>query len=248
MINTLKLVFSLVIMFAIADCQAQEADRAQEIIDKAIEVHGGDAYDNLSVAFSFRDKAYTIKLDGGSYEYTKSYADTTGNVLDVLNNKGFTRTVNGKELNLSDKDRAKYSNSLNSVCYFTLLPKGLNDPAVKKSMIGLNKIAGQKYHVVQVGFNEEGGGDDHEDLFIYWINQKTYTIDYFAYSYHTNGGGVRFRVAKDQMELGGIRFQNYVNYKHSDATTHLESMPYHYVQGELKKLSEINNESIELLK
>lgn len=226
---------------------AQEDNRAQKIINKAIEAHGGDAYQNVAVAFNFRDKAYTIKLDGGNFEYSRSYTDGKGLIHDVLNNDGFTRTIDGKPITLSEKDKSKYSNSLNSVCYFTLLPNGLNDPAVKKSMIGLNKIDGHKYDVVHVGFEQEGGGDDFEDEYVYWVNKKTSTIDFFAYSYQVNGGGMRFRVAKDPIEIGGIRFQNYVNYKYEKDDATLDSLPFYYVQDKLTKLSEINNTDITII-
>ena len=222
-------------------------DRAQAIIDKAIETHGGDRYDNLHVSFTFRKKDYSIKLDQGSYEYTRSFTDTNGDVHDILNNEGFTRTINGEAVTLSKKDLSKHKESLNSVCYFTLLPRGLNDPAVKKSMIGINKINGVKYHVVHISFNEEGGGVDFEDQFVYWINQETHTVDFLAYSYHVNGGGVRFREAIDATEIDGVRFQNYINYKHEDKTITPDSLPFYYVQGQLKKLSEIKNENVKVL-
>jgi len=245
--NAFRLLIPMIFCFLSVHGVSQDTDRAQGIIDKAIEAHGGDAYDNLAVSFTFRKKDYSIKLDNGAYKYTRSYTDSTGQILDILTNDGFERKLDGYLISLSEKDKKKYANSLNSVCYFALLPNGLNDPAVKKSMIGLNKIDGQKYHVVQVSFGEEGGGDDHEDIYVYWINQKTYTIDFFAYSYEVNGGGVRFRAVKDHVTVGGVRFQNYINYKHHDKSVPVDSLPFYYVQGELKKLSEIVNEDVKKL-
>lgn len=245
---TLKFLFLVAFTLVNSTVFSQDSDRAQSIIDKAIAAHGGVAYDDLAVGFKFRDKDYTIKLSKGAYEYSRSYKDSSGVIQDVLTNDGFERKVDGLLTSLSEKDIRKYSNSINSVCYFALLPKGLNDPAVKKSMIGLNKIAGEKYHVVQVSFDQEGGGDDFEDKYVYWINQKTFTIDYLAYSFHVNGGGVRFRSAMDPVVVDGVRFQNYVNYKHEDKTTTLDSLPFYFVQGQLIKLSEILTENVKSLK
>ena len=241
------LLTSVLFFCGLNQVKSQDEARAQAIIDKAIAAHGGDAYDQLSVSFTFRKKQYTIKQNAGQFEYTRTFEDSTGLVLDVLNNDGFVRSINGSAITLTEKDHRKFTNSLNSVCYFTLLPKGLNDPAVKKSMIGLNKIDGNKYDVVHISFNEEGGGEDHKDEFVYWINKKTSTIDFFAYSYLVNGGGMRFRVAKDQMEVGGVRFQNYVNYKYEGDDATIDSLPFFYVQDKLTKLSEINNEDIKLI-
>lgn len=242
-------IFSLLVIALLVciDTANAQDERAQDIIDKAIETHGGDRYDNLHVSFTFRKKDYRIKLNQGLYEYSRSFTDANGEVYDLLNNEGFTRTVNGESVTLSEKDKSKYTEALNSVCYFTLLPRGLNDPAVKKSMIGINKINGVKYHVVHVSFNEEGGGVDFEDQFVYWINQETHTVDFLAYSYKVNGGGVRFREAIDATEIEGIRFQNYINYKHEDKTITPDSLPFYYVQGQLKKLSEIKNENVKVL-
>jgi len=241
---TLKFICVLSLLFLSVYGISQESNRAQTIIDKAIIAHGGDAYDDVSVGFTFRKKEYSIELDKGAYKYSRSYKDTTGFIQDVLTNDGFERKLDGHLIALSDKDERRYSNSLNSVCYFAMLPNGLNDTAVKKSMIGLNKIDGQKYHVIKISFAEEGGGDDHDDEYVYWINQKTNTVDFLAYSFHVNGGGVRFRAAMEPVVVDGVRFQNYVNYKHSKKDTPIDSLPFYYVQGELTKLSEIINENV----
>lgn len=218
---------------------------AQEVIDKAIEKHGGKNYNDLHIRFSFRGKDYTIRLDNGNFEYKRIFQDSTSNYSDKLNNNGFTRNVNGKMLDLSEKDSRRFSNSVNSVAYFTLLPKGLNDEAVRKELLGEIKIHDKSYYIIKVSFKEEGGGDDHDDEFRYWINKESFTVDYLAYSYHVNGGGVRFREAIDPIEVAGVRFQNYINYKPESKKTPLDDLPVLFESGGLKKLSEIINENIQ---
>jgi len=68
-------------------------------------------------------------------------------------------------------------------------------------------------------------------------------VDYLAYSYHVNGGGVRFRSAYNSREVDGVRFQDYINYKH-DSTTPVEEMDEYYLKGELKELSKIELRNI----
>jgi len=233
-------------LHALCFSQIPNAGDAQDIIDKSIEAHGGDAYDHLSVSFIFRTKAFTITLNKGQFEYTSSYSDSTGTYVDKLTNDGYIRTHNGKVVSLSEKYIKRYSNSLNSVAYFSLLPKGLNDPAVNKKFMGTTKIKGQDYQMIEVTFDEKGGGDDHDDTFAYWINEKTHTMDYLAYSYSVNGGGVRFREAFNPVVVGGVRFQNYINYKPSSLDTPLKSLPQLFEQDLLKKLSEIINEEVSL--
>jgi hypothetical protein len=223
-------------------------NQAQAIIDKAIEAHGGKRYENLRLAYDFRDRHYTLERKGGNYTYTREFQDSTGQVKDVLNNEGFQRLINNKTANIPEERKNAYANSVNSVHYFALLPFGLNDPAVNKSYIGETEIKGTPYHLIKVTFSEEGGGADHEDEFLYWINANTYTMDYLAYSFQNKveGQGYRFREAKSPREIGGVRFQDYVNYKPASKGASLESLRELYEQGQLEVLSTIELENIQV--
>ena len=127
-------------------------------------------------------------------------------IIDGLTNDGFERFINLKKQTLSDADSTKYANSVNSVHYFSVLPFGLNDKAVHKKLLPSSTIKGKEYYKVEVTFSENGGGEDFEDVFIYWIGKQDFLVDYLAYSYHTNGGGKRFRVLKEAIVKNGIRF------------------------------------------
>ncbi|MBT8218419.1 MAG: deoxyribose-phosphate aldolase [Bacteroidia bacterium] len=240
----LLFLFASICITCIQSEPEQETQAAQDIIDSAIAAHGGEAYDSLRVAYSFRDKDYTIVINGGNYEYTRSYRDSTGSYYDVLNNNGFQRTKDGEIQDLSEKDVRRYGNSLNSVTYFTLLPRGLNDPAVNKEMMSPDTINSVPYYVIKVTFDQEGGGEDFEDEYRYWIHKENRTIDFLAYNFHVNNGGVRFREAKEPTVFAGVRFQNYINYKPEDKDTPLAELPKLFEEGKLNSLSEINNEDI----
>jgi hypothetical protein len=95
-----------------------------------------------------------------------------------------------------------------------------------------------------VTFSEDGGGEDFDDVFIYWFNQETNLIDYLAYSYHTDGGGVRFRKAIRQHNVGGIVLQDYENYQPADKNTPVEDMENLFKEGKLELLSEIVLENV----
>ena len=97
--------------------------------------------------------------------------------------------------------------------------------------------------LVRVYFDQAGGGSDHEDVFLYWFNKETKTMDYFAYSYQTDGGGLRFREAVNTRTIGGILLQDYVNYKPADETVSLDTLQSMFVSGNLEKLSDINLEN-----
>jgi len=239
----------LIIGFFLSACistksiQQTPLSPAASIINKAIKAHGGDAYQNCAFEFDFRKKKYTFKNTNDKYQYTRQEVKDDIVIKDVLSNEGLTRHLDGQLTALSAKDNTKYSNSLNSVIYFALLPYKLNDPAVIKKDKGVTTIKGKSYHTIEVSFQQAGGGADFEDVFYYWINKDSYVVDYLAYQFHVNKGGVRFREAIDPKVVDGIRFQNYINYK-ADKDTPLADLPTLFEAGDLKKLSVIALENI----
>jgi len=221
---------------------AQKALHVQTIVDRSIKAHGGDIAAKGSFSFDFRKYHLTYEMNKGRYTYSRTHKET--GIKDIMNNEGVMRFQNDQEIPLSPKDQKRYGNSLNSVVYFAFLPYFLNDAAVRKELVGEVTIKGKDYYKLRVTFAPEGGGDDFEDEYFYWINKDTFTMDYLAYSFHVNGGGVRFREAYNQREIGGVRFQDYVNYKH-DKNTPVRTLDVLFERGELTELSRIVLENIE---
>jgi hypothetical protein len=139
---------------------------------------------------------------------------------------------------------AKLADAVNSVHYFAQLPYGLNEPAVVKELLGEAVIKNEPYFEIGVTFNQEGGGTDFEDEFVYWIHKENYTVDYLAYSYATNGGGIRFREAINPRTVGGIRFVDYNNFKPATLETPLTDLDTAFEAGKLKLLSKIELENV----
>jgi hypothetical protein len=139
-----------------------------------------------------------------------------------------------------------YSNAINSVHYFSVLPFGLKDKAVRKKLLKSTTLKGKEYYKIEVTFSEDGGGEDFEDVFIYWIGKEDFLIDYLAYSYHTNGGGKRFRVLKEACLKNGVRFVDYLNYKSLNSSVSLFDIDIQYENNKLKKVSEIILEDIKV--
>ena len=232
------------ILFSAAICLSSCADKAQTIVDKAIDTHGGKAFDSFVLEFDFRDRHYTAARDNGMFEYSREFTDTTGNIRDVLSNDGFTRYRNGTVLDIPEERSQAFTRSVNSVIYFMLLPFGLNDKAVNKEWIRETIVRGEPYQLVRVTFEQTGGGEDHEDVFLYWFHSSKNTMDYFAYSYNTDGGGLRLREAINPRRVGGILVQDYINYKPKDETIALDSLMPMFLDGKLDKLSEIKLENV----
>ena len=220
---------------------------ASQVIDKAIEAAGGENYNRASVEFEFRNKHYSSMRRDGLYEFTRTQTDSSGaKVKDVLSNEGFVRYIDGQEQNLPDSLVTSYSESVNSVHYFVQLPYGLNSPAVIKELKGEDEIKGKSYYEIQVTFKQEGGGTDHEDIYMYWIDKEDFSMDYLAYRFYVNDGGIRFRVAVDPRVKKGIRFVDYINYKTGELDTPLTELDDLYEAGKLKKVSEIRNKILKV--
>jgi len=233
---------SLLFLFGVLMTACRPANDARTILEKSVEAHGGDRYARSRIEFDFRKYHLVLENKDGRFRYERSYQDTTGAaVREVLTNDGLTRTLNGKQQTLDTAAYRRYTEGVNSVAYFVLLPYKLTDPAVVAEHAGERQIDGQTYHRIRVSFRPEGGGKDYKDVFFYWINQQTHTMDYLAYS----EGGPRFRKAVNPQVVGGIRFQDYVNYKgENEDTTSVGEYDLRYQRGQLPILSRIEQRNI----
>lgn len=236
--------FSLLLPSILISCDSKLSD-PQAIVDKTIEVSGGAKYQKSVVEFDFRDRHYIARRDGGAFSYERIFEDTTGTVHDYVTNNGFRREINGEEVVVPDSMATKYTSSTNSVNYFALLPYGLNDPAVNKTFLGETEIEGKQYFKIKVTFSADGGGEDFEDEFLYWINQETFTMDYLAYSFEESDEvSFRFRVGYNPRIVNGIRVQDYVNYKPENNTLKVDQAEELYKAGKLIELSRIETENV----
>ncbi|NRS88002.1 hypothetical protein HNQ02_000912 [Flavobacterium sp. 7E] len=222
---------------------AKPLTKADSIINTAIKAHGGDLYAKADYSFTFRDKKYRFKNDGNNYEYSSEVQKGDSLIKDVMINSDFTRYINSQKQNLTAEDAGKYGESLNSVIYFATLPHKLQDASVHKKYVEETTIKGKKYDVIEVTFGQDGGGKDFDDQYHYWINKETHLMDYFAYNYQVNEGGVRFRAAFNTRVVDGVTFQDYINYE-APVKTPLKNLPALHEQGKLKEASKILTENV----
>jgi len=233
------------VFFLPVSCTPDKEATAQDWVDRAIATHRLDRLDGRTVRFDFREHSYSVYRKGNFFVYTRLLETDSTSVLDSLDSRGrFSRHIDGREVPLADSLRHQYSESVNSVAYFVQLPLPLNDDAVLKRKGAEVVIGGQPYQSIEVSFEREGGGTDYRDEFRYWIHRGLHTLDYLAYAYATDGGGVRFRVATVRDTVGGLIFQNYANYTPDSKLTPLDSLPGLWEAGRLKLLSTIENTAI----
>lgn len=237
----------LFITFGIGIICCEEPPTAQDIVDRAIAESGGDRYRTDNFEFYFRDRLYRLTRENGQRILWRHTFTDSGEIKDKLTPNGLLRFHDDRHIMIPDSMARKYGNSVNSVHYFAYLPYGLNDAAVQKRALGRKRINGIPYQKVEIRFAEEGGGEDFEDVFLYWFNEETGKPDYLAYEYHTDGGGIRLRVAKNERYVNGIRFVDYDNYKPKEPGVRLHQIDSLYLAGRLELLSEIKLDSVRVI-
>lgn len=241
----MRKIFLLLSIVLISSCNSVEKDlTAQEIIDKTITVSNATLVSDAKISFDFRDRNYISERNKGLFSLERITQKEGTNTRDVLTNNGFQRYVDDKPVQVPDSMAIKYSESINSVHYFAMLPYGLNDKAVQKKLLQETSIKGKDYYKVQITFQQDGGGVDYEDVFVYWIHKKNFKIDFLAYEFHVNGGGVRFREVIKETVVEGIRFANYANYKSKKNDPKVSELDKEFDGDNLIRLSEINLENI----
>ena len=243
----LKYALLITICFLLVATACKEAQSPQDLVNRAIEVSGGEGYTTNSFEFTFREKEYRLTRENGRRILWRHTMTDSGVIVDKKTDTGFERYFSNERLVIPDSMARKYGNSVNSVHYFAYLPYGLNDAAVIKRNLGERTVNGQSYQKVEITFREAGGGEDYEDVFVYWFNNATGKPDYLAYTYHTDGGGSRFRVAFNERYVNGIRFVDYKNYKPKEKGVPASQMDSLYEAGALELLSEIKLEEIRVI-
>lgn len=234
---------NILILFTITaflfSCTNNEPD-ARAIMDQAMNAHGTAIAAEGTLSFNFRGIDYSVERDNGNFAYKRHLMIGADTILDRLDNKGFSRYSNGIELPLADSLSTRYTASLNSVIYFAQLPYSLDGDAIQVKYIAEDTIKGKAYHELQVTFKEEGGGEDHEDEFMYWVNVQDHMIDYMAYSYCEEDCGYRFRESENRRNINGVILQDYNNFKSQKGDPDLSKLDDLFEEGKLVKLSDID--------
>lgn len=227
-----------------------DSPSAGAVVDSAIAAHGGPVLDSAVVSFNFRGDHYRIRQEGGQFHYRRTFTDSLDQrVVEGLTNEGPYRVVDGDTASLSADERSSVKTTVNSVSYFALLPHPLSDPAVQPEYHGRDTIDGTAYHRIKVTFDQEGGGDDWEDVFMYWFETDTYAMDYLAYAFglapEDTDRGTRFREAYNVRRRNGVRVADYMNYT-SDTLGYdqMNQYPELWAQDALDLVSRVEIDSV----
>ena len=235
-----------IILFILFACQKPMIVTAEDIIEKSIATYGFDSGEYI-ISFDFREYHYQLDQNESIYLYSRQKTSKNKKIFDIMtSDEKLKRFENDILIFLKDSIQNEYQNSLNSVMYFFQLPKALQDTAVNLLLLDPIEIEENKYWTIKITFDQEGGGDDFQDEFRYWINQENYQIDFLAYNFLTDGGGTRYRKANNLRKIKGFLFQDYINYKPKNKFMSLDSLPRLFEKDSLIFVSVIQSKNIEV--
>ena len=253
---TRSLVHALTLAAALSACEPPPAGpqgetEALALIDRARTHHGSAWLDRAEVRFSFRGTPFVLRRDDGRFRYARTLTDGLGRTVEeVVDNAGAHRFVDGAEVALTAAEAEALTTAVNSVAYFALLPAPLTDPAVRARLLTPDRVGGEDYDRVEVTFARDGGGQDFQDRYVYWLRQLDGRIGHYAYTYDVSPGdtsraatGTRFRVPVGARRVGGALFQDWRNLS-ADSLGRIERFGDAYDLGRTFEVSDVVLDSV----
>lgn len=212
---------------------------AHDVLSRAAGAHGLTRDRRLAIDFGFRGTPYRLRLDGTDVRYARTVRDRQGERVDTLVGSTFEVRRGATVVDVAPDRAGAWRRSLNSVAYFATLPRPLFDDAVIARSLGRSTLAGRDWDTVEVRFHEEGGGDDHDDVFRYWFDPQTGEMAYLAYTFRVNGGGVRLRRVIGRHEVEGVVLLDWANLGLDGPSHTIDAAVAAFERGELPQLSTI---------
>jgi len=227
-----------------AHAAPQHDEAAAEVLDAAVRAHGLARDAPLELAFSFRGTPYRLHLDGDDVRYERTVQTDAGPRTDRLRGGSFEARLADAPLTVAPAQAEAWRRSLNSVAYFATLPRPLFDDAVIAKSLGRTTLGGRAWDTVEIRFREEGGGDDHDDVFRYWFDPSTHELGFLAYAFATNRGGVRLRRVIDRHEVAGVVLVDWANHGLDGPGHTIDEAVAAWEAGSLPELSRIELDDV----
>ncbi len=219
------------------------------IVDRAIEHHGGELYRHSETELDLCSKSgcfdVLARVDGDRWAYTVEGRSGDSRLRVHSADDALTVHRDGVEEAVAADKRQRFRDWAMARVYFCFLPYRLNDPSVRKQDLGPVDWEGRRLHKVKVTF-EAGTSTDADDEYMYWFDPDTGRLEYFAYSYETGGGGIRFRRAVRHRRIGGLLFFDQENFGIDGAGLSVDAIDPAYVRDAMRHISTVRLEQIEV--
>ncbi len=220
-----------------------------DVVDRAIEHHGGEVYGHSETELDLCSKSgcfhVVARIDGDRWAYAVSGKSGDSRLLVRSTDQELTVRRDGRpEPVTADKEQSFRDWAMARV-YFCFLPFRLNDLSVMKQDLGPVDWDGRRLHKVKVTF-QTGTSTDAGDQYMYWFDPETARLEYFAYSYDDNGGGLRFRRAVRHRRIGGLLFFDQENLGADGPGLSVDAIDAAYVRDSMRHVSTVRLEKIQV--
>lgn len=219
-----------------------------EIVDRAIEFHGGELFEQSRVKLTVASRSGSFDVDsmadGDRFEQLIRASNGSDERLYRRDNMALEVTEGGRPMEMDETEHARAESYVNQRMYFLFLPYKLNDPGTWKEDQGLEEWNGRRLHRVRITF-ASGTSDGADSAYVYWFDPETARLEQFAYDYSENTG-LRFRILTNYRRIGGLLFYDADNYglNTRDGGLTVDDINPAYVEEELPLVSRIEHRDI----
>ncbi len=239
----------LLLLVSIPASGRDAAQHRLEIVDRAIEHHGGEIYRHSETELDLCSKSgcfqVVARMDGDAWTYKVSGKSRDSHQEVISTHDRLTVRRDGSEVTVAADQEQGFRDWAMARVYFCFLPFRLNDPSVLKQDLGLVDWDGRSLHKVKVTF-EAGSSTDAGDQYMYWFDPETARLEYLAYSYDDNGGGLRFRRAVRHRRIGGLLFFDQENFGADGPGLSVDAIDAAYVRDSMRHVSTVRLEDIQV--
>ena len=221
-----------------------------EIVDRAIEHHGGELFEQSQVKLTVASRSGSFDVDsmkdGDRFEYVIRASNGSDGREYRRDNAALEVAESGEPMEMDEAEQVRAESYVNQRMYFLFLPYKLNDPGTYKEDQGLEEWHGRQLHRVRITF-QPGTSDGANSAYVYWFDPETARLEQFAYDY-SEGTGLRFRVLTNYRRIGGLLFYDADNYglNTRDGGLTVDDINPVYVEEELPLVSQIELRDIDV--
>ncbi len=221
-----------------------------EIVDRAIEHHGGDLFESSRVRLTVASRSGSFDVDstieGDRFEYVIRASAGDDEREYRRDNSALEVTEGGDPMDMDEREQVRAESYVNQRMYFLFLPYKLNDPGTFKEDQGLEEWNGRQLNRVRVTF-QAGSSDGADSAYVYWFDPETARLEQFAYDYSA-GTGLRFRTLRNYRRIGGLLFYDADNYglNTPDGGLTVDDITPAYVEEELPLVSQIELRDVDV--
>lgn len=221
-----------------------------EIVDRAIEHHGGEIYhrseSEMTMCSGSGCYRISVRMDDGMYVYRVAGPISTGHREVEASNDALAHWHEGAPQQVAPADEQRLRDWAMARIYFVYLPFRLNDPGVIQRDLGLEIWDGRRLQRVKVTF-PVGSSTDAQDEFMYWFDPSSARLEQFAYSFEGEPGGIRFRRLFNHRRIGGLLFFDQENLGLGGEHLSVDRITPAFVKESMRDISTVTLEDVRVM-